>query len=40
MNDDEGRDYCHRSDDACSGRSCWVCEVEPTMNEETTNGAH
>jgi hypothetical protein len=30
---DEG-DYCHRTDDACTGRSCWVCEGDtPTTKE-------
>lgn len=21
-------DYCHRTDGACTGRACWVCDVD------------
>lgn len=31
--DPEGEAYCHRTDNACSGRACWVCQ--PNFFEET-----
>lgn len=31
-------DYCHRTDNACSGRACWVCRGDAfTTTSNTTN---
>ncbi len=31
-------DHCHRTDDACTGRTCWVCEPTTSNNTQTDTG--